>query len=143
MCAGTTERMFIICAGKVMEMGGKDGFYISDDVAGDVSAVAEKVANGKFDMNGENCDAIERIYVHEGSCLHGVAISAFWMVFALALCVRVHIRTCLCAAIIIQEQHFVWYCSCLRRVCDGVCAGGRKLQGQSEEMSATWPAQLE
>jgi len=55
-------------AGKVMEMGGKDAFYVSDDNAGTVPDVAKKVANGKFDMNGENCDAIERIYVHEGEC---------------------------------------------------------------------------
>ena len=27
--------------------------------------VAAKLAEGKHDMNGENCDACERIYVHE------------------------------------------------------------------------------
>ena len=57
----------------VLEMGGNDGFYVHKDVATDmpkgplqdVAAVAAALATAKFDMMGENCDAAERIYVHE------------------------------------------------------------------------------
>ena len=45
-------------------MGGNDRFYVHSDVA-DVQDVAPNLATRKFDMMGENCDACERIYVHE------------------------------------------------------------------------------
>eukprot|EP00658_Telonema_sp_P-2_P009813 TRINITY_DN13654_c0_g3_i3.p1 TRINITY_DN13654_c0_g3~~TRINITY_DN13654_c0_g3_i3.p1 ORF type:complete len:238 (-),score=60.54 TRINITY_DN13654_c0_g3_i3:316-1029(-) len=44
-------------------MGGSDGFYVAADVE-DVRGTALNLATGKFDMNGENCDACERIFVH-------------------------------------------------------------------------------
>ena len=55
--SGTTPRRI------VLELGGNDPFYVHSDVK--VSSVATALAEGKHDMMGENCDACERIYVHE------------------------------------------------------------------------------
>lgn len=46
-----------------LELGGKDGAYVCDDV--DVDAVAFSVAEGAFYNGGQSCSAIERVYVHD------------------------------------------------------------------------------
>ncbi|HWS47548.1 MAG TPA: aldehyde dehydrogenase family protein, partial [Acidimicrobiia bacterium] len=46
-----------------LELGGKDGAYVADDV--DVETAALAVAEGVFYNNGQSCSAIERVYVHE------------------------------------------------------------------------------
>ncbi len=49
-----------------LELGGKDGTYVCDDV--DVDAAALAIAEGAFYNGGQSCSAIERIYVHEAIC---------------------------------------------------------------------------
>jgi acyl-CoA reductase-like NAD-dependent aldehyde dehydrogenase/uncharacterized protein YceH (UPF0502 family) len=46
-----------------LELGGKDGAYVCDDVEVDSTALA--VAEGAFYNGGQSCAAIERLYVHE------------------------------------------------------------------------------
>jgi len=46
-----------------LELGGKDGAYVCDDV--DVDAAALATAEGAFYNSGQSCAAIERLYVHE------------------------------------------------------------------------------
>jgi acyl-CoA reductase-like NAD-dependent aldehyde dehydrogenase len=46
-----------------LELGGKDGAYVCDDV--DAEAAAFAVAEGAFYNGGQSCSAIERVYVHE------------------------------------------------------------------------------
>lgn len=46
-----------------LELGGKDGTYVCDDV--DIDAAALAIAEGAFYNGGQSCSAIERIYVHE------------------------------------------------------------------------------
>jgi acyl-CoA reductase-like NAD-dependent aldehyde dehydrogenase/uncharacterized protein YceH (UPF0502 family) len=46
-----------------LELGGKDGAYVCDDV--DVDATAFAAAEGAFYNGGQSCAAIERMYVHE------------------------------------------------------------------------------
>jgi acyl-CoA reductase-like NAD-dependent aldehyde dehydrogenase len=46
-----------------LELGGKDGAYVCDDV--DVDAAALASAEGAFYNGGQSCAAIERLYVHE------------------------------------------------------------------------------
>ena len=46
-----------------LELGGKDGAYVCDDV--DIDAAALSVAEGAFYNGGQSCSAIERVYVHE------------------------------------------------------------------------------
>jgi acyl-CoA reductase-like NAD-dependent aldehyde dehydrogenase len=45
-----------------LELGGKDGAYVTDDI--DVARTAASVAEGVFYNGGQSCCAIERIYVH-------------------------------------------------------------------------------
>ena len=46
-----------------LELGGKDGAYVCDDV--DVESAALAVAEGAFYNSGQSCSAIERIYVND------------------------------------------------------------------------------
>nr|MDP9336561.1 aldehyde dehydrogenase family protein [Actinomycetota bacterium] len=46
-----------------LELGGKDGAYVCDDV--DVESVALAVAEGAFYNGGQSCSAIERVYAHD------------------------------------------------------------------------------
>ena len=46
-----------------LELGGKDGAYVCDDV--DVDGAALAIAEGAFYNGGQSCCAIERVYVHE------------------------------------------------------------------------------
>jgi acyl-CoA reductase-like NAD-dependent aldehyde dehydrogenase len=46
-----------------LELGGKDGAYVCDDV--DVETTAFAVAEGAFYNGGQSCSAIERVYVHD------------------------------------------------------------------------------
>jgi acyl-CoA reductase-like NAD-dependent aldehyde dehydrogenase/uncharacterized protein YceH (UPF0502 family) len=46
-----------------LELGGKDGAYVCDDV--DVDSAALSVAEGAFYNGGQSCSAIERVYVHD------------------------------------------------------------------------------
>jgi acyl-CoA reductase-like NAD-dependent aldehyde dehydrogenase len=46
-----------------LELGGKDGAYVADDV--DVDEAALAVAEGAFYNGGQSCSAIERVYVHD------------------------------------------------------------------------------
>ena len=46
-----------------LELGGKDGAYVCDDV--DIASTAAAVAEGVFYNAGQSCCAIERLYVHE------------------------------------------------------------------------------
>jgi acyl-CoA reductase-like NAD-dependent aldehyde dehydrogenase len=46
-----------------LELGGKDGAYVCDDV--DVEAAALAATEGAFYNGGQSCAAIERLYVHE------------------------------------------------------------------------------
>ena len=46
-----------------LELGGKDGAYVCDDV--DVQSAALAVAEGAFYNSGQSCSAIERVYVHD------------------------------------------------------------------------------
>src|SRR5205085_6161444 len=46
-----------------LELGGKDGAYVCDDV--DVESAALAVAEGAFYNGGQSCAAIERVYVHD------------------------------------------------------------------------------
>jgi acyl-CoA reductase-like NAD-dependent aldehyde dehydrogenase len=46
-----------------LELGGKDGAYVCDDV--DVEAAALATAEGAFYNGGQSCAAIERLFVHE------------------------------------------------------------------------------
>jgi acyl-CoA reductase-like NAD-dependent aldehyde dehydrogenase/uncharacterized protein YceH (UPF0502 family) len=46
-----------------LELGGKDGAYVCDDV--DVEATAFSVAEGAFYNGGQSCSAIERVYVSD------------------------------------------------------------------------------
>ncbi|MDQ1381072.1 MAG: hypothetical protein QOJ71_1791 [Actinomycetota bacterium] len=46
-----------------LELGGKDGAYVCDDV--DVDSAALAVAEGAFYNGGQSCSAIERVYVHD------------------------------------------------------------------------------
>jgi acyl-CoA reductase-like NAD-dependent aldehyde dehydrogenase/uncharacterized protein YceH (UPF0502 family) len=46
-----------------LELGGKDGAYVCDDV--DVETAAFAVAEGAFYNGGQSCSAIERVYVHD------------------------------------------------------------------------------
>lgn len=46
-----------------MELGGKDGVYICDDV--DPEVAARVVTDGAFYNCGQNCFSVERVYVHE------------------------------------------------------------------------------
>jgi acyl-CoA reductase-like NAD-dependent aldehyde dehydrogenase len=47
-----------------LELGGKDGLYITDEIT-DLKAVAASTADGAFYNNGQSCCSVERIYVHE------------------------------------------------------------------------------
>ncbi|PRP85911.1 aldehyde dehydrogenase [Planoprotostelium fungivorum] len=46
-----------------LELGGKDAFYVSDDV--DVDKAASALADGAFYNTGQSCCSVERIYVNE------------------------------------------------------------------------------
>jgi len=46
-----------------LELGGKDGAYVADDV--DIESAALGVAEGAFYNAGQSCSALERVYVHE------------------------------------------------------------------------------
>ncbi len=46
-----------------LELGGKDGAYVCDDV--DIESTAFAVAEGAFYNAGQSCSAIERVYVHD------------------------------------------------------------------------------
>jgi len=46
-----------------LELGGKDGAYVCDDV--DIESAALAVAEGAFYNGGQSCSAIERLYVHD------------------------------------------------------------------------------
>ena len=46
-----------------LELGGKDGAYVCDDV--DVDSAALAIAEGAFYNGGQSCSATERVYVHE------------------------------------------------------------------------------
>jgi acyl-CoA reductase-like NAD-dependent aldehyde dehydrogenase/uncharacterized protein YceH (UPF0502 family) len=46
-----------------LELGGKDGAYVADDV--DVESAAIAVAEGAFYNCGQSCSAIERVFVHD------------------------------------------------------------------------------
>jgi acyl-CoA reductase-like NAD-dependent aldehyde dehydrogenase len=46
-----------------LELGGKDGAYVADDV--DIDGAALAVAEGAFYNAGQSCAAIERVYVHD------------------------------------------------------------------------------
>jgi acyl-CoA reductase-like NAD-dependent aldehyde dehydrogenase/uncharacterized protein YceH (UPF0502 family) len=46
-----------------LELGGKDGAYVCDDV--DVDSAALAVAEGAFYNGGQSCSAVERVYVHD------------------------------------------------------------------------------
>ncbi|MDQ1457559.1 MAG: hypothetical protein QOH28_3179 [Actinomycetota bacterium] len=46
-----------------LELGGKDGAYVCDDV--DVVSAALAVAEGAFYNGGQSCSAIERVYAHD------------------------------------------------------------------------------
>jgi acyl-CoA reductase-like NAD-dependent aldehyde dehydrogenase len=46
-----------------LELGGKDGAYVCDNV--DVESAALAVAEGAFYNGGQSCSAIERVYVHD------------------------------------------------------------------------------
>ncbi len=46
-----------------LELGGKDGAYVCDNV--DVESAALAVAEGVFYNSGQSCSAIERVYVHD------------------------------------------------------------------------------
>jgi acyl-CoA reductase-like NAD-dependent aldehyde dehydrogenase/uncharacterized protein YceH (UPF0502 family) len=46
-----------------LELGGKDGAYVCDDV--DVETAALAVVEGAFYNSGQSCSAIERVYVHD------------------------------------------------------------------------------
>jgi acyl-CoA reductase-like NAD-dependent aldehyde dehydrogenase/uncharacterized protein YceH (UPF0502 family) len=46
-----------------LELGGKDGAFVCDDV--DVESAALAVAEGAFYNGGQSCSAIERVYVHD------------------------------------------------------------------------------
>jgi acyl-CoA reductase-like NAD-dependent aldehyde dehydrogenase len=46
-----------------LELGGKDGAYVCDDV--DVESAALAVAEGAFYNGGQSCSAIERVYVND------------------------------------------------------------------------------
>ena len=46
-----------------LELGGKDGAYVCDDV--DVDSAALAVAEGAFYNAGQSCSAIERVFVHD------------------------------------------------------------------------------
>lgn len=48
----------------VMELGGKDPLYVTDEIT-DIKLTAEAVAEGCFYNNGQSCCAVERVYVHE------------------------------------------------------------------------------
>lgn len=48
------------------ELGGKDGFYVCDDLSDkEIATAAESLAQGCFVHAGQSCDAVERIYVDE------------------------------------------------------------------------------
>jgi len=47
-----------------LELGGKDPFYVMDDVA-DIDKVAADALEGVVYNSGQSCCAVERIYVHE------------------------------------------------------------------------------
>ena len=46
-----------------LELGGKDGAYVCDDV--DIESAALAVVEGAFYNGGQSCSAIERVYVHD------------------------------------------------------------------------------
>jgi acyl-CoA reductase-like NAD-dependent aldehyde dehydrogenase len=48
----------------MLEMGGKDPLYVSNDVV-DIKQTAAATADGAFYNNGQSCCSVERIYVHE------------------------------------------------------------------------------
>eukprot|EP01101_Sappina_pedata_P006738 TRINITY_DN3435_c0_g1_i1.p1 TRINITY_DN3435_c0_g1~~TRINITY_DN3435_c0_g1_i1.p1 ORF type:complete len:456 (+),score=212.58 TRINITY_DN3435_c0_g1_i1:112-1368(+) len=45
------------------ELGGKDGFYVREDV--DIDSAVSSLADGAFYNTGQSCCSVERIYVHE------------------------------------------------------------------------------
>jgi acyl-CoA reductase-like NAD-dependent aldehyde dehydrogenase len=49
---------------QIMELGGKDPLYVTDD-CGELDSVADAVAEGVLYNNGQSCCAVERVYVHE------------------------------------------------------------------------------
>ena len=57
-----------------LELGGKDPFYVCDDV--EIKTAAAGLADGAFYNNGQSCCSVERIYVHdsiyETFCTHFV-----------------------------------------------------------------------
>ncbi|HEX5613695.1 MAG TPA: aldehyde dehydrogenase family protein [Acidimicrobiia bacterium] len=55
-----------------LELGGKDGAYVCDDV--DIAATAAAVAEGVFYNAGQSCCAIERLYVHDA--VHDAFVAA-------------------------------------------------------------------
>jgi acyl-CoA reductase-like NAD-dependent aldehyde dehydrogenase len=48
----------------IMELGGKDPVYVTDDIT-DIQSAAIGIADGAFYNNGQSCCSVERIYVHE------------------------------------------------------------------------------
>jgi acyl-CoA reductase-like NAD-dependent aldehyde dehydrogenase len=48
----------------ILELGGKDPVYVSNDLI-DIKSVAAGIADGAFYNNGQSCCSVERIYVHK------------------------------------------------------------------------------
>jgi acyl-CoA reductase-like NAD-dependent aldehyde dehydrogenase len=48
----------------IMELGGKDPVYVTDDIT-DIQSAAIGIADGAFYNNGQSCCSVERIYIHE------------------------------------------------------------------------------
>jgi acyl-CoA reductase-like NAD-dependent aldehyde dehydrogenase len=63
----TGEKIATACAKNMVklqeELGGKDPFYVCEDVA-DIASTAASLADGAFFNNGQSCCSVERIYVH-------------------------------------------------------------------------------
>lgn len=64
----TGQRISQAVAGRltrlVLELGGKDPLYVTDDCR-DLGSVAASVAEGVLYNNGQSCCSVERVYVHE------------------------------------------------------------------------------
>ena len=58
----------------IMELGGKDPVYVTDDVH-NIQDVAAGIADGAFYNNGQSCCSVERIYVH--AAIYDAFVEAF------------------------------------------------------------------
>jgi acyl-CoA reductase-like NAD-dependent aldehyde dehydrogenase len=67
----------------IMELGGKDPVYVTNDVT-DLKSAATSLADGAFYNNGQSCCSVERIYVHrdvyEEFCSHFTEEVKSWKV---------------------------------------------------------------